>query len=110
MTVRPTLRCLREDLRLPIPSAVTPLDQVEHPLLTSSPIPTLPTNGSAQSTTKSCSKSRSKLTCTLPFGDQKGGRGPMSLLSSKFQHYPDDREAVVRINATPGGGPRRQRG
>ncbi|MFD3704240.1 hypothetical protein ACFWUP_13945 [Nocardia sp. NPDC058658] len=32
MTVRPTLRCLREDLRLPIPSATTQLDQIEHPL------------------------------------------------------------------------------
>lgn len=33
MPVRPTLRCLREDLNLPIPSARTPLDQVDHPLL-----------------------------------------------------------------------------
>jgi hypothetical protein len=31
--VRPTLRCLREDLRLPVPSARTALDQVDHPLL-----------------------------------------------------------------------------
>jgi hypothetical protein len=34
MTVRPTLRCLRDDLRLPLPSAHSSLDQVEHPLLT----------------------------------------------------------------------------
>ncbi|PXX69220.1 hypothetical protein DFR70_102908 [Nocardia tenerifensis] len=33
MTVGPTLRCLRDDLRLPVPSAALPLDQVEHPLL-----------------------------------------------------------------------------
>src|SRR5947209_3535189 len=33
MSVRPTLRCLREDLGLPVPSARLPLDQVEHPLL-----------------------------------------------------------------------------
>ncbi|OHV34834.1 MULTISPECIES: hypothetical protein [Pseudofrankia] len=33
MPVRPTLRCLREDLRLPVPPASTPLDQVDHPLL-----------------------------------------------------------------------------
>ncbi|WP_198543597.1 hypothetical protein [Pseudofrankia sp. BMG5.36] len=33
MPVRPTLRCLREDLRLPVPPANTPLDQVGHPLL-----------------------------------------------------------------------------
>jgi hypothetical protein len=32
--VRPTLRCLREDLRLPIPPARFPLDQIDHPLLT----------------------------------------------------------------------------
>jgi hypothetical protein len=31
--VRPTLRCLREDLRLPIPSARVPLDELDHPLL-----------------------------------------------------------------------------
>ena len=34
MPVRPTLRCLREDLHLPLPPASTPLDQVDHPLLT----------------------------------------------------------------------------
>lgn len=33
MPVRPTLRCLRDDLCLPIPTAKTPLDQVDHPLL-----------------------------------------------------------------------------
>lgn len=33
MAVRPTLRCLREDLRLPIPPASTPLDRIDHPLL-----------------------------------------------------------------------------
>ena len=33
MPVRPTLRCLREDLHLPIPPASTPLDDVDHPLL-----------------------------------------------------------------------------
>lgn len=32
--VRPTLRCLRDDLDMPIPSARMPLDAVEHPLLT----------------------------------------------------------------------------
>lgn len=31
--VRPTLRCLREDLRQAIPRANTPLDEIEHPLL-----------------------------------------------------------------------------
>lgn len=31
--VRPTIRCLRHDLRLELPSAQTPLDQVAHPLL-----------------------------------------------------------------------------
>lgn len=34
MPVRPTLRCLREDLHLPLPPASIPLDQVDHPLLT----------------------------------------------------------------------------
>lgn len=34
MAVRPTLRCLRADLHLPIPPARTPLDQIDHPLLT----------------------------------------------------------------------------
>lgn len=33
MSVRPTLRCLREDLSLAIPSARIPLDEVDHPLL-----------------------------------------------------------------------------
>lgn len=33
MPVRPTLRCLREDLHLSIPPASTPLDQIDHPLL-----------------------------------------------------------------------------
>ncbi|MGA5757781.1 hypothetical protein [Nonomuraea bangladeshensis] len=33
MSVRPTLRCLRDDLRLPVPSAQTTLDQIDHPLL-----------------------------------------------------------------------------
>jgi hypothetical protein len=33
VAVRPTLRCLREDLGLPVPMARLPLDQVEHPLL-----------------------------------------------------------------------------
>lgn len=32
-SVRPTLRCLRDDLAMPIPSARVPLDTVEHPLL-----------------------------------------------------------------------------
>ena len=31
--VRPTLRCLREDLRQAVPRADTPLDEIEHPLL-----------------------------------------------------------------------------
>lgn len=30
---RPTLRTLREDLKLPLPSARTPLDELDHPLL-----------------------------------------------------------------------------
>ena len=30
---RPTLRCLREDLGLPVPRANTPLDEISHPLL-----------------------------------------------------------------------------
>ncbi|WP_028649208.1 hypothetical protein [Nocardiopsis sp. CNT312] len=33
MPPRPTLRCLREDLRLPVPSARTPLERIDHPLL-----------------------------------------------------------------------------
>ena len=31
--VRPTLRCLREDLGQAIPRADTPLGEIEHPLL-----------------------------------------------------------------------------
>jgi hypothetical protein len=31
--IRPTLRCLREDLGLPIPPAGDPLDEIDHPLL-----------------------------------------------------------------------------
>jgi hypothetical protein len=31
--VRPTLRCLREDLGLPIPRVDAPLDEIAHPLL-----------------------------------------------------------------------------
>jgi len=31
--VRPTLRCLREDLALPVPRVDTPLDEIAHPLL-----------------------------------------------------------------------------
>jgi hypothetical protein len=30
---RPTLRCLREDLGLPVPRVYTPLDEISHPLL-----------------------------------------------------------------------------
>lgn len=30
---RPTLRCLREDLRLPLPHIDRPLDEIDHPLL-----------------------------------------------------------------------------
>ncbi|HEV3173168.1 MAG TPA: hypothetical protein VGZ32_22665 [Actinocrinis sp.] len=33
MSVRPTLRCLTQDLGLPLPSARVLLDDVEHPLL-----------------------------------------------------------------------------
>lgn len=33
MPVRPTVRCLREDLRLPVPPARFPLDEIDHPLL-----------------------------------------------------------------------------
>jgi hypothetical protein len=33
MAVRPTVRCLREDLRLPVPPARFPLDETGHPLL-----------------------------------------------------------------------------
>ncbi|MGO9081058.1 MAG: hypothetical protein ACLQDY_18800 [Streptosporangiaceae bacterium] len=32
-SARPTLRCLREDLGLPVPRADKPLDEVAHPLL-----------------------------------------------------------------------------
>lgn len=31
---RPTLRCLRDDLTLPIPGTEVPLDEIDHPLLT----------------------------------------------------------------------------
>ena len=30
---RPTMRCLREDLVLPVPRVDTPLDEITHPLL-----------------------------------------------------------------------------
>jgi hypothetical protein len=30
---RPTLRCLREDLELPVPAATVPLDELDHPVL-----------------------------------------------------------------------------
>ena len=30
---KPTLRCLREDLALPVPRADTPLEEISHPLL-----------------------------------------------------------------------------
>jgi hypothetical protein len=33
MGVRPTVRCLREDLELPVPPARVPLDEIGHPLL-----------------------------------------------------------------------------
>jgi hypothetical protein len=33
MPVRPTVRCLREDLELPVPPAHVPLDEIDHPLL-----------------------------------------------------------------------------
>jgi hypothetical protein len=33
MTVRPTLRCLRDDLHLPLPTAHIPLDEIDHPVL-----------------------------------------------------------------------------
>ncbi|MCE7005936.1 hypothetical protein LWC34_24345 [Kibdelosporangium philippinense] len=33
MTVRPTLRCLRDDLLLRVPSIDVPLDEVDHPLV-----------------------------------------------------------------------------
>jgi hypothetical protein len=33
MPVRPTLRCLRDDLRMPTPPARVPLDSIDHPLL-----------------------------------------------------------------------------
>jgi len=32
-SARPTLRCLDEDLGLPLPSAAVPLDEIDHPLL-----------------------------------------------------------------------------
>ncbi|MFI6962159.1 hypothetical protein [Streptomyces sp. NPDC050255] len=30
---RPTLRCLRDDLGLPLPAVTDPLDEIEHPIL-----------------------------------------------------------------------------
>lgn len=33
MPPRPTLRCLRDDLNLPLPTAHTPLDEIDHPLI-----------------------------------------------------------------------------
>lgn len=33
MSVRPTLRCLREDLGLGLPPIDEPLDEVDHPLI-----------------------------------------------------------------------------
>lgn len=33
MTVRPTLRCLRDDLNLPLPTVRVPLDEIDHPIL-----------------------------------------------------------------------------
>lgn len=33
MMVRPTLRCLRDDLHLPLPTAHVPLDEIDHPIL-----------------------------------------------------------------------------
>ena len=33
MPPRPTLRCLRDDLSLPLPTARTPLDEIGHPLI-----------------------------------------------------------------------------
>ncbi len=33
MTVRPRLRCLRDDLHLPLPTARVPLDEIDHPIL-----------------------------------------------------------------------------
>ncbi|MBP2339251.1 hypothetical protein JOF41_005429 [Saccharothrix coeruleofusca] len=33
MTVRPTLRCLREDLGVPLPPIDDPLDEIDHPLV-----------------------------------------------------------------------------
>ena len=33
MPPRPTLRCLRDDLNLPLPTARTPLDEIDHPLI-----------------------------------------------------------------------------
>jgi hypothetical protein len=33
MTVRPTLRCLHDDLHLPLPTARVPLDEIDHPIL-----------------------------------------------------------------------------
>jgi hypothetical protein len=33
MTVRPTIRCLREDLGLGLPLIDEPLDEIDHPLV-----------------------------------------------------------------------------
>lgn len=33
MTVRPTIRCLREDLGLGLPLIDEPLDEIDHPLI-----------------------------------------------------------------------------
>ncbi|MBY8853056.1 hypothetical protein [Saccharothrix longispora] len=33
MTVRPTLRCLRDDLRIALPPIDDPLDEIDHPLI-----------------------------------------------------------------------------
>jgi hypothetical protein len=32
-SARPTLRCLREDLDLPVPVVTVPLDEIHHPIL-----------------------------------------------------------------------------
>jgi hypothetical protein len=51
---RPTLRCLREDLCLPVPPVDRPLDEITHPLLrkaTERFIDPGPTSGSATSST-----------------------------------------------------------
>lgn len=33
LAARPTLRCLTEDLRLPVPPVEQPVDELDHPLL-----------------------------------------------------------------------------